>query len=93
MILGMNDGKELVEERHQKQLGLGCIMVFFLIAVVLNLVVLPVSFFIGGMATDSPGSGIYEFIYGFLYIQGIPLVILLIGVLMLINSIRKKNKK
>lgn len=40
----------------------------------INLNVLPLSFFIGIMATDSPTSGTKEFIEGFFFIQGLPLL-------------------
>lgn len=55
---------------------------FFIgIALVINGVVAPISFFIGFMATDDPSGGSFAFIKGFLYIQSIPLLILFVSVL------------
>ncbi|EOP32836.1 hypothetical protein IK1_06009 [Bacillus cereus VD146] len=59
----------------------------------LNICLLPISFFIGGMATDAPWSGWREFFCGFLYIQGIPLIVFITGffILVVINNSSKKK--
>ncbi|MGE8034553.1 hypothetical protein [Lysinibacillus sp. NPDC093692] len=55
---------------------------FFIgIALVINVAVAPISFFIGIFTTDDPSKGSLAFIQGFLNIQSIPLVILFISVL------------
>jgi hypothetical protein len=59
---------------------------FFFISLGINLLVLPLSLFIGVMATDS-GDG-SRFWLGFLFIQAIPLLILLVGIVVLLNSRR-----
>ncbi|MED1116413.1 hypothetical protein [Bacillus paramycoides] len=43
----------------------------------INLLTSPMSFFIGGMATAPPDSTMLDFFGGFLFIQGIPLLLLL----------------
>lgn len=45
----------------------------------LNLLALPLAYFIGGMATDPPNSTELDFLKGFLFIQAIPLLILFIS--------------
>ncbi|WP_197229823.1 hypothetical protein [Lysinibacillus sphaericus] len=55
---------------------------FFIgIALAINVVVAPLSFFIGLMATDDPSGGPLTFIKGFLFIQSKPLLILFGSVL------------
>lgn len=46
-----------------------------------NLCTIPVAFFIGVMATDSPYSTELDFWGGFLFIQAIPLLILLVALI------------
>ncbi|EOP60938.1 hypothetical protein IKQ_06169 [Bacillus cereus VDM053] len=43
----------------------------------INLLASPMAFFIGGMATAPPDSTTLDFLGGFLFIQGIPLLLLL----------------
>ncbi|MBG9597766.1 hypothetical protein ABE17_12995 [Bacillus mycoides] len=43
----------------------------------INLLTSPMAYFIGGMATAPPDSTALDFLGGFLFIQGIPLLILL----------------
>lgn len=52
---------------------------FVLIGLGVNILASPVAFFIGVMATDSPYSTRLDFWKGFLFIQGIPLFLLLIA--------------
>ena len=55
----------------------------------LNICLLPL-FFIGVMATDSPDSTEFDFWKGFLFIQGIPLIVFVIGFFILIVINNKK---
>lgn len=52
---------------------------FVMIGLGINILTSPVALFIGGMATDSPYSTVFDFWKGFLFIQGIPLFLLLIA--------------
>ena len=54
---------------------------FVMIGLGLNVIITPLALFIGVMATDSPTSTLLNFWAGFLFIQGIPLLILMIGIL------------
>ncbi|MEX3715868.1 hypothetical protein ABFV99_26200 [Cytobacillus horneckiae] len=54
---------------------------FVMYALGLNVIITPLSLFLGVMATDSPYSTTNNFWAGFLFIQGIPLLILIIGFL------------
>ncbi|MET3195733.1 hypothetical protein [Bacillus sp. OAE603] len=47
----------------------------------INLFAIPMSLFIGGMATDAPDSTMLNFCKGFLVVQGIPLLLLIISIL------------
>ncbi|MGA4501429.1 hypothetical protein ACPC0Q_28295 [Bacillus bombysepticus] len=47
----------------------------------INLLTSPVALFIGVMATDSPYSTVLDFWGGFLFIQGIPLLLLLVALI------------
>ena len=64
---------------------------FVMIGLGLNVITTPLALFIGVMATDSPTSTIYNFWAGFLFVQGIPLLILIIGTLKWLID-RGKNK-
>jgi len=64
---------------------------YFIFCLGLNILAAPIAFFIGGMATDSPESNFFDFFKGFLFIQTIPLILLIISGLMLL--IDKKQKK
>ncbi|EJS46890.1 hypothetical protein ICG_05480 [Bacillus cereus BAG1X1-3] len=57
----------------------------------INLLTSPMAFFIGGMATAPPDSTELDFWGGFLFIQGIPLLILLAAFLKL--ALAKKTKQ
>ncbi len=62
-----------------------------MISLGINILVIPLSFFIGGMATDSPGSTMHDFWKVFFFIQVIPFPLVLLSlVLWLIR--RKKSK-
>ena len=53
----------------------------FSIILFVNLMIFPFSFFIGGMATDSPDSTLIHFFKGFLFVQGLPLLTFLAPIL------------
>ena len=53
---------------------------FFLLSLALNSIALPLSLFIGGMATDAPDSNNLDFLRGFLFVQAIPLIMLFISI-------------
>ncbi|MCM3665157.1 hypothetical protein M3204_12135 [Mesobacillus subterraneus] len=61
---------------------------YFILCLGLNILTAPIAFFIGGMATDSPESNYLDFVKGFLFIQMIPFMMLIISALILL-----KNKK
>ena len=66
---------------------------FFLISIGLNLTVLPVAVFIGIMATDAPTSDHVDFFKGFLFIQAIPIILVMISTLKLVfNSKIQKER-
>nr|WP_247739275.1 hypothetical protein [Bacillus sp. 165] len=52
-----------------------------LVGVGLNLMTGPAALFIGGMATDAPDSTMFDFWMGFWFVQAIPFLILLIGIM------------
>jgi hypothetical protein len=65
----------------------------FIICLGVNLIIIPLSLFIGGMATDAPDSDMFDFFKGFLFIQAIPLVLLLISILKILLNSRKSKEK
>ncbi|WP_342440564.1 hypothetical protein MHB65_12715 [Lysinibacillus sp. FSL K6-0075] len=65
---------------------------FVMISLGLNVIATPTALFIGIMATASPTSTTNDFWTGFLFIQGIPLLILIIGILKWFIIDRRKNK-
>ena len=65
---------------------------FVMFSLGLNVIATPLALFIGVMATDSPTSTTNNFWAGFLFIQGIPLSILIIGILKWFIIDRRKNK-
>ncbi|MFE3576437.1 hypothetical protein [Lysinibacillus sp. NPDC059133] len=65
---------------------------FVMISLGVNVIVTPLALFIGVMATDSPTSTTNDFWAGFLFIQAIPLLILIIGILKWFIIDRRKNK-
>lgn len=60
---------------------------FYYTSLGINLLILPFSLFIGGFATDSGDS--WGFLYGFLFLQGIPLILLFISTIRHFNNRRK----
>ncbi|PEJ59234.1 MULTISPECIES: hypothetical protein [unclassified Bacillus (in: firmicutes)] len=71
---------EKIEKKNKK-------LYFFFISLAINVFAIPLSLFIGGMATDAPDSTILDFCKGFLVVQGIPLLLLVISiVLYLLNK-------
>jgi len=65
---------------------------FVMIILGLNVIATPMALFIGVMATDSPTSTINDFWLGFFFIQGTPLLILIIGILKWFIIDKRKNK-
>lgn len=63
---------------------------FVMVGLGINILVSPLSIFIGGMATDSPDSTELDFWKGFFFVQKIPLLILLVA---LVWWFIRKNKK
>ncbi|SMQ80576.1 hypothetical protein SAMN05444673_3923 [Bacillus sp. OV166] len=66
---------------------------FFLICSGVNLIITPFSFFIGAFATDAPDSDMYDFLKGFLFVQAIPLVLLIFSILRILLISRKSNEQ
>lgn len=54
---------------------------FVIICLGINILSIPMAFFIGGMATAPPDSTELDFLGGFLLIQGIPLLVLLVALI------------
>ncbi|MFD3450104.1 hypothetical protein ACFDTO_36620 [Microbacteriaceae bacterium 4G12] len=57
-----------------------------------NVFATPIAFFIGGRATDPPESGMLDFFKGFLFIQAIPLLLLVFGIIKFLID-RKQRRK
>lgn len=68
---------------------------FVMIGLGINILTIPLSYFIGGMATDSPDSTRLDFWKGFFFIQKIPLFLLifLLFLTVVLWFIRKNKKK
>ncbi|MED1512703.1 hypothetical protein [Bacillus proteolyticus] len=66
-------------------------LTFIMVSLGVNLCTIPVALFIGVMATDSPYSTTLDFFGGFLFIQGIPLLLLLAAFLKF--ALTKKTKQ
>ncbi|EOQ14483.1 hypothetical protein [Bacillus cereus] len=64
---------------------------FLMISLGINILVIPLSFFIGGMATDSPGSTIHDFWEVFLFIQIFPFLLVLLSLVWWL--VRRKKAK
>ncbi|MGF9966266.1 hypothetical protein [Bacillus rhizoplanae] len=64
---------------------------FVMVGLGINLLASPLAVFIGGMATDPPDSTALDFWKGFLFIQAIPLLILLVALIWWF--IRKSKEK
>ena len=64
---------------------------FLMISLGINILVIPLSFFIGGMATDSPGSTMHDFWKVFFFIQVFPFPLLLLSLVWWL--IRRKKEK
>ncbi|PDY82944.1 hypothetical protein CN941_30760 [Bacillus cereus] len=64
---------------------------FIMASLGVNLLTIPVALFIGGMATDSPYSTELDFWGGFFFIQGIPVLMLLVALIWwFIRKIKEK---
>ncbi len=68
---------------------------FVMIGLGINILTIPLSYFIGGMATDYPDSTRLDFWKGFFFIQKIPLFLLifLLFLTVVLWFIRKNKKK
>ncbi|HDR7420726.1 TPA: hypothetical protein QCX17_005302 [Bacillus cereus] len=64
---------------------------FLMISLGINILVIPLSFFIGGMATDSPGSAMHDFWEVFLFIQIFPFPLVLLSLVWWL--VRRKKEK
>lgn len=64
---------------------------FLMISLGINILVIPLSFFIGGMATDSPGSTMHDFWEVFLFIQVFPFPLVLLSLVWWL--VRRKKAK
>ena len=62
------------EKKKNKKLS----FIFFCLGI--NVAAIPMSYFIGGMATNAPDSTMLDFYKGFLFIQGIPLLLFIISI-------------
>mgnify|MGYP001277029282 CR=1 FL=1 len=91
-VNGVTNGDDFVTGEQKQKRKFGFIIIFVIFAIILNLFILPISYFIGVMATGAPGAGIYDFIFGFLLVQTIPIILLLISIFLMINSIKKFRK-
>ncbi|MGG0239197.1 hypothetical protein [Bacillus rhizoplanae] len=63
---------------------------FIMVGLGVNLFTSPVAVFIGGMATAPPDSTELDFLKGFLFIQAIPLLILLVAFWRFIRKSKEK---
>lgn len=66
--------------------------IFVMIGLGINILASPMTFFIGGMSTAPPDSTELDFLKGFFFIQAIPLLILIIGILKWIIDRGKINE-
>ncbi|MGR5881829.1 hypothetical protein ACT7DC_11465 [Bacillus cereus] len=64
---------------------------FLMISLGINILVIPLSFFIGGMATDSPGSTMHDFWEVFFFIQVFPFPLVLLSLVWWL--VRRKKQK
>ncbi|HDX9590840.1 TPA: hypothetical protein ROX98_003901 [Bacillus pseudomycoides] len=63
---------------------------FVMIGLGINILAIPMAFFVGGMATAPPDSTELDFWGGFFCVQGIPLLVLLLD---LVKWFIRRNKK
>ncbi|MFJ8356054.1 hypothetical protein ACIQ69_22530 [Bacillus paramycoides] len=64
---------------------------FVMVGLGINILASPLALFIGVMATDSPDSTVLDFWKGFLFIQGIPLIILLVSLVWWVIRMNKEK--
>lgn len=51
--------------------------IFFLVAsIIINFITFPMAMLIGTFATDAPDTGLRDFLIGFTFIQGVPIILL-----------------
>lgn len=68
--------------------------IYVMISLGFNVISIPISLFVGGMATASPTSTMNDFLIGFLIAQATPLLVLIIAILKwIIIDIRKIKKR
>ncbi|WP_140422970.1 hypothetical protein [Ureibacillus sinduriensis] len=65
--------------------------VFLFISIFVNMLALPVAFFIAIMAADASDS-MTEMIMAFLFVQGIPLLLLAVSLFLFLSRIRQNRK-
>lgn len=65
---------------------------FLYISIAINLPTLPLALFMSVMGSDAPDSTLFDSLFGFLLIQGIPLLILITNIVLIIKN-RLKTKK
>ena len=65
---------------------------FYLICSGVNLIFIPLSFFIGAFEINAPDSDMFDFIKGFFFGQAIPLVFLIISILRRLLKSRRSKK-
>lgn len=53
--------------------------IFLILGIIVNVLFLPLSFFIGGMMTDAPDSTFLDFCLGLFYFQGVPLLLFVLS--------------
>ncbi|HYK74323.1 MAG TPA: hypothetical protein VEV44_14600 [Pseudoneobacillus sp.] len=63
---------------------------FVFLSLGLNVSAFPISYFIGGMVTDSPDSNFINFYKGFFFVQGILLILFIISIVFLF--VKKEGK-
>lgn len=64
-----------------------------LACLLINLPFLPVSMFLGIMGAGAPGNNIFDFLMGFLIIQGLPILLLIVTIVITIFDHKKKKQQ
>ncbi len=65
---------------------------FYLVNLGVNLIIIPFSFFMGVFEANTPGSDMFDFFKGFLFVQLIPLILFIISILRMLINFRKSKK-
>lgn len=45
------------------------------------------------MATDAPDSNIFDFLMGFLIVQGLPIILLIVSIVFTVSAYKEKKKQ